>query len=180
MSATLRSHWIAAGGVLLAAAAGVLLGEGQAPPAETAPAAMAPEQPERSAPSPAPAPAATHLALDRLRRVDPSQPPVTAPDTDLFAGHSWRRPEPQPPPAPPPPAPPPPAPVAPPLPFAYVGRLAEEGQETLYYLEHGAQVLTVKAGATIGSDYRLIGRGAGGLEFHYLPLDERQTLPVRE
>ena len=70
--------------------------------------------------------------------------------------------------------------MAPPLPFVYVGTLVEEGQQTLYYLEHGAQVLTVPAGAAIGSDYRLIGRAAGGLEFHYLPLDQRQILPVRE
>ena len=177
MSTRLLSHWLAAGGVLLAAAAGVLLGEGDAPLAEPSAARAGAE---RAAPSAAPPPAPGHLALDRLRRAGPSEPPVAAPDTDLFAGHSWRRPEPAPP--PPPPAPPaaPAAPVAPPLPFVYVGTLAEEGQETVYYLEHGAQVLTVKAGAAIGSDYRLIGPRAGGLEFHYLPLDERQTLPVRE
>lgn len=173
----LRSHWLAAGSVLLAAAAGVMLGEADPPPADgPVPGA------ETGYIAPAPASAPGHLALERLRRAGPSGPPVTAPDTDLFAGHSWRRPEPAPPPPPPAPPPPPPpaAPVAPPLPFVYVGALAEDGQETLYYLEHGAQVLTVKAGAAIGSDYRLIGRRPGGLEFHYLPLDERQTLTVRE
>lgn len=176
MSTKLHSHWLAAGSVLLAAAAGVMLGEADTPPPDTpAPASEA----GRPAPSPASAPG--HLALERLRRAGASGPPVAAPDTDLFAGHSWRRPEPAPPPPPPaPPPPPPPAPVAPPLPFVYVGTLAEDGQETLYYLEHGAQVLTVKAGAAIGSDYRLIGPRPGGLEFHYLPLDQRQTLAVRE
>lgn len=173
MSTRLNSHWVAAGGVLLAAAAGVMLGDADVPLADApATGSVRPMPPPASAPGP--------LALERLRRAGPAGPPVTAPDTDLFAGHSWRRPEPAP--APPPPAPPPPPaePVAPPLPFVYIGTLAEDGQETLYYLEHGAQVLTVKAGAAIGSDYRLIGPRAGGLEFHYLPLDQRQTLPVRE
>lgn len=176
MKARLHSHWVATAGVLLAAAAGVMIGEADAPPADapaaTAPAASARAEPERAA--------AGHLVLERLRRAGPTEPPVSAPDTDLFAGHSWRRAEPAPPPPPPAPAPPPAEPTAPPLPFVYVGTLAEDGQETLYYLEHGAQVLTVKAGAAIGSDYRLIGRTSGGLEFHYLPLDQRQTLPVRE
>lgn len=178
MSTRLNSHWVVAGGVLLAAAAGVMLGDADVPLADAPEAGSARAERTSAAPSPASAPG--RLALDRLRRGGPSGPPVTAPDTDLFAGHSWRRPEPAPPPPPPTPPAPPPAPVAPPLPFVYVGALAEDGQETLYYLEHGAQVLTVKAGASIGSDYRLIGPRPGGLEFHYLPLDERQILTVRE
>jgi hypothetical protein len=181
--APLRSHWIAAAGVALAATAGVVMGDGEASPdAATAPAAAptaAPEaSPRGSTPRPAQAAAVpAHLSLDRLRR----QAPVAPPSVDLFAGPSWQAPAP-PAPRPPPPPPPeaPPAPSAPPLPFVYIGTLAEDGQEPVYYLEHGAQVLALKAGAAIGAEYRLVGPHGGELEFHYLPLDTRQTIRIRE
>jgi len=183
MSGPLRSHWVAAGGVLLAAAAGVLIGEVDPAPAtpSAAPAPrLAPQGGEAREGAREPAAGVPRLALERLRRAAADDAPVSPPDTDLFAGRSWQPPAP-PPPAPvaPPPAAPP-APVAPPLPFVYVGTLAEDGQEPVYYLEHGAQVLTLKAGATIGSDYRFDGLRGAELEFHYLPLDQRQTLRIRE
>lgn len=182
MKAPLRSHWIAAAGVVLAATAGVVLGDGDGA-AGDAPAAVAPEAP--SPPVAAPrqtetASAPAHLSLDLLRRPEPVAP-VAPPSADLFAGHSWQPPPPPaPPPAPPPPPPAPPEPTAPPLPFVYVGTLAEEGQEPVYYLEHGAQVLTLRAGAAIGSEYQLVGPRGNELEFLYLPLDTRQTIRFRD
>lgn len=178
MSARLFSHWVAAGGIALATAAGVFLGQDDAstPPQRATPSAD--EASARRAPA-LPEPVTHGLALERLHRPDASAPPVAPPEIDLFAGQSWRPPAPPPPPPAPPP-PPPPAPTAPPLPFVYVGTLAEEGQEPVYYLEHGAQVLALKAGAAIGSEYRLIGPRGPELEFQYLPLDQRQALRIRE
>jgi hypothetical protein len=117
------------------------------------------------------------LSLDRLRR----HVAVAEPATDLFAGMSWAPPPPAPPPpaAPAPPAPPP-EPVAPPLPFVFVGQFAEEGQSPQFYLEHGAKVLTLAAGATIDGTWQFVGRSGNELEFIYLPLNTRQTIRMLE
>lgn len=88
---------------------------------------------------------------------------------DLFPVHSW-----QPPPPPPPEPPPPPPPTAPPLPFQYLGRWQEGGDE-VYFLAQGQRVLTVKKGDAVGS-WRLDETAPGQLTFTYVPLNERRTL----
>jgi hypothetical protein len=70
--------------------------------------------------------------------------------------------------------------VAPPLPFVFVGQLAEEGQTPQFYLEQGAKVLTLAAGATVDGTWQFVGRSGNELEFIYLPLNTRQTIRMRE
>lgn len=88
---------------------------------------------------------------------------------DLFPVHSW-----QPPPPPPPEPPPPPPPTAPPLPFQFLGRWQEGGEE-VYFVTQGQQVLTLKRGDTVGP-WRLDETAPGRLVFTYVPLNERRTL----
>lgn len=88
---------------------------------------------------------------------------------DLFASRNWR--------PPPPPAPPPVVmkPTAPPLPFKYVGRL-EEGDKITVFLNQGGNVQTVKAGDTLNGSYRVDAITPAGVEFTYLPLNEKQFM----
>lgn len=88
---------------------------------------------------------------------------------DLFPVHSW-----QPPPPPPPEPPPPPPPTAPPLPFQFLGRWQEGGEE-VYFLAQGQQMLTLKQGDTVGP-WRLDETAPGRLVFTYVPMNERRTL----
>lgn len=174
---TARSTWVGVTGVALALAAGIVLGSGgsaDAPDTGSPATPSAAAQPARSA---APQPSVPALSLDRLRR----HATAAEPAADLFAGMSWAPPPPAPPPpAPPPPAAPPAEPVAPPLPFVFVGQFAEEGQPPQYYLEHGAKVLTLAAGASIDGTWQFVGRSGNALEFIYLPLNTRQTIAMRE
>ena len=109
------------------------------------------------------------IEIEKLSRM----PPATG-GTDLFAPKSWALPKAaarervQ----------PVPVPAAPPLPFEYIGQM--EGREGLVAsLAREGEVLFVKAGDRIGSDYRLESVSPEALTFVYLPLDERQTLQAR-
>ena len=125
----------------------------------------------RAAPEQAPA-----LDLGKLRRK-----PSTEPDSDAFGPRSFR-------PAPPKAArgtasgiaaavPPPPPPQAPPLPFAYVGRLVED-RNTTVFLAQGERNLIVKPGEVIDNTYKLEEVGERTLVLTYLPLSQRQSLPT--
>jgi len=106
----------------------------------------------------------------------PSRTPHAGVATDLFAGHSWY--------TPPPPATPLPEtratidrkPTAPPLPFAYIGSLEQDGADTYYYLVKGDRVYDVKAGDVVEGVYRVEGPKNGQLMFTYLPLESSQGL----
>ena len=138
---------------------------------------------ERARPAPAqrastptqPAPA---LDLQKLQR-----PRALTPDGDPFGPRSFR-------PAPPklsPQAaqaaaaaaapPPPPPPQAPPLPFTYMGRLAEE-RDTTVFLTLGDRNLVVKLGDTIDNTYKVEEVGDTSIVLTYLPMNQRQTLPI--
>jgi len=125
----------------------------------------------RAAPEQAPA-----LDLGKLRRR-----PSTEPDSETFGPRSFR-------PAPPKPPkgqqsavagapPPPPPPQAPPLPFAYVGRLVED-RDTTVFLASGERNLIVKPGEVIDNLYKLEEVGERALVLTYLPLSQRQSLPT--
>ena len=90
---------------------------------------------------------------------------------DLFPAQSWRPP---PPPAPVFVAPPPPPPQAPPLPYKYIGRW-NAGDGESYFLAQGEQMLTVKVGQKLAS-WQLDSVDAGGLNFTYLPLQQKRQL----
>jgi hypothetical protein len=75
--------------------------------------------------------------------------------------------------------PPAPVPTAPPLPFAYMGRLLEDTtQRPVYFLVKGDRLYTVAEGELIDGAYRLEGLDSGRLAFTYLPLNVRQFLPL--
>ena len=106
--------------------------------------------------------------------------PVTAASKSggtMFGPKSW---------APPPPPPPPPAPVArvvpqkpvaPPLPFAYVGRQQHNGQWTIF-LARGDVTFLVKTGDMIDGTYRVHSIDTARLVLTYLPLKEEQTIAL--
>lgn len=106
------------------------------------------------------------LALDALRR----QPPAAKPE-DAFPAKSWYVPP------PPPKALPPPAPTAPSLPFAYMGRMVEEGKTTVF-LTRQDRNYAAKVGDTLDGTYRVDGIDAGSVTLTYLPLNMQQTLAI--
>lgn len=90
---------------------------------------------------------------------------------NIFAAKSWYIPP------PPPKALPPPPPSAPPLPFAYLGRL-EEGGVTTIFLSRQGNNYSVRKGDSIDSTYRVEDITPGAVTFTYLPLNTRQMLPI--
>jgi len=117
------------------------------------------------------------LDLKKLQR-----PPALDPDGDPFGPRSFK-------PAPPKitpqaaqaalavAAPPPPPPQAPPLPFVYMGRLSEDSSSTVF-LTLGDRNLVVKPGDTIDNTYKLEEVGDSAIVLTYLPMNQRQTLPI--
>ncbi len=99
---------------------------------------------------------------------------------DPFPPKSWEVPA-----APPPPAPPPVTrapesapPVAPPLPFAYAGKLEQAPGQWTIYLTRGNDSFALSKGDTFDNVYRLVEVDAGKLVIEYLPLSTKQTLPI--
>jgi hypothetical protein len=114
------------------------------------------------------------LDLSKLRRG-----PVAEPDSDAFGPRSFR---PAPAkvkgtPAPAALAAPPPPPQAPPLPFAYIGRLAEDRDITVF-LAMGERNLVVKPGDVIDNTYKLEEVSDSAVVLTYLPLSQRQKLSI--
>lgn len=107
------------------------------------------------------------LLVDNLQRA-----PMAVGDLNPFGARSWYVAPPPPPPAPPP------KPTAPPLPFAYVGKLKEDGGRWVIYLAKGEQSFAVSKGDTFDNDYRLEGIEDGTLIIVYLPLSIKQMLPI--
>lgn len=68
-------------------------------------------------------------------------------------------------------------PSAPPLPFAYLGKVIEGGKVEIW-LSRGGELLAVAPGDKIGADYRLEQAEGDSLAFTYLPLGLRQTLDL--
>jgi hypothetical protein len=136
----------------------------------------------QAVPEPAPAPAVNgatpqaslpDLDLDKLNRSVRSNR-----ITDLFAS------KPAVPPPPPvvvaitPPPPPPPArPSAPPLPFRYFGKWID-GDRTVVFLWNNSEGHSVAAGDTVEGTYRIEAITESSVDFVYLPLGSKQTLPI--
>lgn len=92
-----------------------------------------------------------------------------APAGNLFETHSWY--------VPPPPAPksaaaaePPPKPTAPAVPYAYIGKLEDTPDGTLFMLTANNKVYTVKQGDVIDRVWKLEKEDAASLHFTYIPL----------
>jgi len=107
------------------------------------------------------------LRLDRLGARSPA-----APAGDPFQARSW---------APPPdpealrPRPPPP-PQAPPLPFAYMGKMVD-GNTTVVFLASEDRNYIARVGETLDGTYRVERIADNELVVTYLPLKIKQTLP---
>jgi len=122
------------------------------------------ERPVRDA-EPARADAVPEVRLDLLgKRV------AAAPAGDPFQAQSWEPPEQKVRRAAPPP------PQAPPIPFAYMGKLVDDGTTTVF-LARADRNYVVRAGDTIDGTYRIEKIGDEAVELVYLPLKARQTLP---
>jgi hypothetical protein len=111
--------------------------------------------------------AALTLDLSKLERAAPG----TAPAADPFAPKDFNPParEAQ-------QAARPAKPEAPPLPFRYLGKLIEDGKLSVF-LANGAESITAKAGEQIG-DYRVDKVTESEVQFTYLPLKTKQSLPL--
>lgn len=83
------------------------------------------------------------------------------------------------------PAPPPPAaeqivtPTAPPLPFTYMGRMQDDGVDTVF-LATPQNNYMVHSGDVVNDQYRIDSIGNGQVIFTYLPLTITQTLAIGE
>ena len=93
---------------------------------------------------------------------------------NTFAPHDWT-----PPPAPKrePPPPPPPPPTAPPLPFTVLGKKLEDGAWQVF-LARQDQIFSVKQQDIIENTYRIEEIRPPIMTLTYLPLNQRQTLPI--
>jgi hypothetical protein len=68
-------------------------------------------------------------------------------------------------------------PRAPPLPFQFFGRMVDNGA-TVVFLNRNDDVFAVKEGDTIGSSYRVEEINGSEIVITYLPLKQRQKLPI--
>ncbi|MGH8698612.1 MAG: hypothetical protein ACREVS_19150, partial [Burkholderiales bacterium] len=70
---------------------------------------------------------------------------------------------------------PPPPPQAPPLPFAYLGKMVDGAQTTVFLAASDRNYLA-RAGDTLDGRYRVESIAEDGLAFTYLPLGTKQVL----
>lgn len=99
----------------------------------------------------------------------PERRPLAAEGAEFAAPLSFR---------PPPPAPvAAPRPQAPQLPFRFVGVIDDEGTRSVLLME-GNRLHVVQSGEQIDGRYRVERIGDTAIEFTYLPLLQRQTLPT--
>jgi hypothetical protein len=68
---------------------------------------------------------------------------------------------------------------APPVPFTYMGKL-RSGDDTAVFVTQGDRNLVLHEGDTIDSVYRVEHIADSAITLLYLPLDERQTIPIGE
>jgi hypothetical protein len=125
----------------------------------------------RASPVPAAAALATPSATGSASWEPPRRPPAPATMRNLFGNYSYAAARPVL--APPPPEPP----HAPPLPFAFSGRMNIDGQAT-YILLRGDAPIEVALGADVG-DFKLVEATADRLLFLHGPTGERVALPTR-
>ena len=67
--------------------------------------------------------------------------------------------------------------MAPPLPFAYFGRLTENGKTEVFVMR-GEELLAIAPGQTLG-EYRVDSVGDKSITFTYLPLKTQHALDLQ-
>ncbi len=114
------------------------------------------------------------LDIARLRR----------PPSVIEGGNPFVLPPPPAPPAPKPAKvaapPPPPPPMAPPLPFRMVGSIDEEGKVTVFAERANGDVVALRVAEIVDNTYRVDSIDARTMTLTYLPLGQKQTLPLGE
>jgi hypothetical protein len=68
-------------------------------------------------------------------------------------------------------------PGPPPLPFQFVGRMNDEGQQVVY-LSRGDQALVARQGDTLEGTYKVVSIDAQRIEFEHLPTGEKQVMTL--
>ena len=109
-------------------------------------------------------PQAATVARERLARMQ----------ANLFPSQTWVPPPPPPKPYVPPPPPPP---KPPPLPFKYLGRWVEGGQQTLFLVQ-GEQPIPIELGQVLPGNWRVDEITERTVVFTYLPLDMQSILGI--
>jgi hypothetical protein len=69
------------------------------------------------------------------------------------------------------------APAPPSLPYSFLGRIVDGNKSTLY-LARGEQQYAAEAGAILDGQYQIEQVGPSAIQFIYLPLGTRHTLPL--
>lgn len=92
----------------------------------------------------------------------------------VFAGQNWNPP---PPPPPPPSNTPPPPPMAPPLPFAYIGKAVADGAWEVY-LSRGDKTYSARVQTVIEGAYRVDKIAPPLMTVTYLPLNQQQQMNI--
>jgi hypothetical protein len=70
------------------------------------------------------------------------------------------------------------APVAPPLPFAYLGKVVDGGRTTVF-VARGEENHALETGQTVAGTWRVERITDQAVTFTYLPLRQKQTLAIR-
>ena len=70
------------------------------------------------------------------------------------------------------------APVAPPLPFAYLGKVVDGGRTTVF-VARGEENHSLETGQTVAGTWRVDKITEKAVTFTYLPLRQKQTLAIR-
>jgi hypothetical protein len=169
-------------GLALAAAAGLLLFGDNSPSADIAEpvarnaarkvAAAAPARAGRDARPQAEAAILRLLPRDEL--IGESGEAAFASGEGVFLGQSWN-----PPPPPPPPVSnmPPPPPMAPPMPFAYIGKAVADGAWEVY-LSRADKTYVVRNQTVIEGTYRVEKIAPPLMSVTYLPLNQLQQINI--
>jgi len=106
------------------------------------------------------------VALAKLNRQ-----PLSEDVKEMFAGKSWYV------------APPPPKvviPTAPPLPFVFKGKLAEEGEKIAVFLNKQGRSYIVREGDVLDKNYSVDEVRPPVMTLTYLPLNIKQTIQIGE
>jgi hypothetical protein len=109
---------------------------------------------------------------DRLFAIDATVSGEKPAARDLFSTRRWN-----PPPPPPPPEQPAPPPVAPPLPYAFLGKKLE-GDTWEVFLSRAEQTFIARTGQILENDWRVDKIAPPTLALTYLPLGLPQTLSI--
>ncbi len=182
----MKPYQIAMGLALVGAAGLVLFGDnspsadiaepvarGAAP--ATAPAVARSTAPSRAGKDARPqAEVAILRLLPRAELIGESGEAAFASGEGVFLGQNWN-----PPPPPPPPASnlPPPAPMAPPLPFAYIGKAVADGAWEVY-LARADKTYVVRTHTVIDGTYRVERIAPPLMSVTYLPLNQVQQINI--